>query len=247
MGKAPDHEAGPRMGAKGTLTVLTAGLLSAFCAYLLGGTVAPVFAGIVVAGALVAGNWIGDRHRAQEVRLHLYRVADELVQYRAFTRLLRAQAERIVGLTGEAAMVIAEGLRDMDERVARLAEHVAEIEMEGDDRPSLGYLRGQVSAISEPVVDMVGKLQFQDVTQQQLMFLSRLSLLLDDHIGELTRLLGDRRSLERSARFKELFDAALDDTVMMSQRNDHHRATGVDFVERNGPRVEMFASEGEQG
>ena len=87
---------------------------------------------------------------------------------------------------------------------------------------------------------MLGKLQFQDVTQQQLMFLGRLSMVVDDHMAELARLLGDRRSLDRTSRFQEMFDRALNDTVMVSQRNDHHDAAGIDLFEPSGAKIEMF-------
>lgn len=219
------------LGAGGT------GLLGAL---LLGGAYGPAVTAIAAAGALWAGIRIGDRRRARAVQMHLYRVADELVQYRAFTRLLRSQGQRIIDLSGESAIAIAEGLRDMDERAARCAERLETMDEAADARE----LRAEVHAITAPIVDMVGRLQFQDVTRQQLMFLSRLSLLLDDHIGELCRVLGDRRSLERTTRFKELFDAALDETVMASQRNDHHDAAAVALFEQSGPAIEIFADDG---
>ncbi|MGE5476800.1 MAG: hypothetical protein ACM3Q1_09115 [Bacteroidales bacterium] len=216
------------------------GVAAALAAWLAGGAAAAIVAG---ASCLMAG-WGGMRWgRATQARadqLRLYRVSDELVQYRAFTQLLRAQGERIVEMSGEAALALAVGLREMDERAGQLADALAR----GEGDPA--RWRQDAVAIAAPVVDLVGRLQFQDVTRQQLGFLARLSLILDDHMAELGRSLGDRRSLDRTSRFKELFEQALDDTVMTSQRNDHHRATGVvDLFEDTGPAIEMFGQEEE--
>jgi hypothetical protein len=101
-------------------------------------------------------------------------------------------------------------------------------------------LRALLDAVAAPVVSMLGQLQFQDVTQQQIAFLSRLSLILDQHMIDLARQLGDRRSMDRLGHFKEMFDRALDDCVMSSQREDHHAAAGMDLSEANGPKIEMF-------
>lgn len=238
MDKPPEKEV--RVQVTAALAMLGTGLASFLGVLVADAAWMPLVAGITAAVALAVGIRLGDRHRARVVRMRLYRVSDELVQYGAFTRLLRSQGDRITDLTGDAAMVIAQGLNEMDERAVVLARR-----LEGASAADLPALRDEAAAITTPIVTMVGKLQFQDVTRQQLMFLSRLSLLLDDHIGELCRMLGDRRSLARTARFKELFDAALDETVMASQRNDHHDAAGLDFIEQSGPAVEMFAEEGE--
>lgn len=242
----PTESDSTMFGRKILAALAVSGGVSALAVHLSGGDLAPLVAGLAASAAVLLGAMLGGERHARATRLRLYNVADELVQYRAFTRLLRAQSERIIGLTGDAAMAIATGLQEMDERAAALARRVEEIKAQAPDGAALGDLHGQAVAITEPMLDMVGKLQFQDVTQQQLMFLSRLSLILDDHMSELARLLGDRRSLDRGTRFKELFDQALNETVMTSQRNDHHTAVGVQLFEAAGPAVEMFST-GEEG
>jgi hypothetical protein len=86
----------------------------------------------------------------------------------------------------------------------------------------------------------LGHLQFQDVTQQQIGFLSRLLLLLDDHMVQLARQMDDRRAMDRVGRFKEMFDQALGDCVMDSQRDDHRSASGLAMREDAGSNLEMF-------
>lgn len=203
------------------------------------GGMAAAWAGVMAAVTGAVGLRLGRARQNRVIRTRLYRVADELVQYRAFTQLLRAQSERIVEMSGEAAMELAAGLREMDERAGRLAGRIAA----GDGTPA--QWRDEAAAVSAPMVDLLGKLQFQDVTRQQLMFLSRLSLMLDEHMTDLGHMLGDRRALDRTSRFKELFEQAMDETVMTSQRNDHRRAGGIDLFESAGPAVEMFIDEQE--
>lgn len=215
--------------------------VAALAVWLAGGGL-PSAAAAAAAGlaAGAAGVRLGAAAQARADQLRLYRVSDELVQYRAFTQLLRAQGERIIDMSGEAALALAAGLREMDERAERLADALAR----GDG--DAARWRDQAAAIAAPVVELVGRLQFQDVTRQQLEFLARLSLILDEHMAELGRSLGDRRALDRTSRFKELFEQALDGTVMASQRNDHHHASGgLELFEDAGPAIEMFAPQEE--
>jgi hypothetical protein len=211
------------------------GAVAALGAAVLDGAAAIAFGAACTACAGVAGLRLGRDAAMAATRMRLYRVADELAQYRAFTHLMRAQHDRIVELSGDAALSIASGLRDIDGRAVQLAARLEDA----------GGLRAEAEAVAAPVMDMVGKLQFQDVTRQQLGFLSRLSLILDGHMADLALLLGERRSLDRTTRFKELFEQALDDTVMASQRNDHHHAGGDALFEQAGPAVELFSDESE--
>ena len=237
MGIAPETERVRWTPANAAL-ILLAGAAAAAAVTVLDGAWAAGAAALAAGGALALGLAWGNAAHARATRLRLYRVADELVQYRAFTRLLRSQNERIVGLTGDAAIVLANGLRDMDERACLLAR---KMEQRPEAVPFAEWQEDAI-AITAPIVDMVGQLQFQDVTQQQLMFLSRLSLMLDEHMGELANSLGDRRALDRATHFKELFDRALNDTVMTSQRNDHCMAAGTELFEQDGPAIELFGA-----
>ncbi|EPY03242.1 hypothetical protein [Magnetospirillum fulvum] len=203
----------------------------------------PAVAGFAAAAAMAAGLWLGGRKAAAETRLRQYRVADELAQYRAFTRLMRAQGERIVDQSAESALTIAHGLRRIDTEMSVLDSGLSRLEANGADPAEIESLRQAVAAAAEPVVGMLAALQFQDVTRQQTEFLARLSLLLEEHMDDLARMLGDRRSLDRTTRFKELFEQALNDTVMSSQRDDHRAANGIDLQESTGPAVELFFDE----
>jgi len=191
-----------------------------------------VAAGLAALGSLAVGYGLGRKDGALPgaVRLLMFRVADELAQYRAFTKLLRDQGERITESTSGAATAIVTGLTQMDADVDRLRDLVGDAEA----------LRSLVDAVSAPVIEMLGQIQFQDVTQQQIAFLSRLSLIVDEHMIDLARQLGDRRAMDRVGNFKEMFNKALDDCVMTSQREDHHAAAGLDMQEAGGPKIEMF-------
>jgi len=195
-------------------------------------------AGVAAALSVLPGYWLGRRWGAfpGRARKLMFRVADELAQYRAFTRLLRDQGDRITETTEDAALVIVAGLRDIDAQVAQVvAQIAAEVPLQAQDP-----LQRMARKIGDPVVEMLGKLQFQDVTRQQLAFLSKLSLVVDAHMIALAQQLGDRRSLDRVGEFKQMFAQALDDCVMPSQRQDHHVASDLDPTEEAGPKVELF-------
>jgi hypothetical protein len=227
------------------LALIKAGAVAAALAILamggaagLGGDVATIALVSCVALAGVAiGHLLGRRDggAARATRILMLRVADELAQYRAFTHLLRDQGARIIESTSGAATMIVDGLDEMEaiaSRMRLLVDHVASND--------LIELRSMVEAVGAPIIGMLGHLQFQDVIQQQIVFLSRLSLVLDDHMTQLSRQLGDRRALDRVARFKDMFDEALASCVMDSQRNDHHAASGLATREAPTPRLEMF-------
>jgi len=214
------------------VAVALAGSAAAVVLALGGGELALALVSLTSLGGVAIGYVLGreDGPMPGAIRMLMFRVADELAQYRAFTKLLRDQGERITESTGGAASVIVSGLTEMDANVDRLRAKVDETE----------ELRSLVEAIGAPVVDMLGQLQFQDVTQQQIAFLSRLSLIVDQHMIDLAKQLGDRRSMDRVGNFKEMFNKALDDCVMTSQREDHHAAAGIDLQEAGGPKIEMF-------
>jgi hypothetical protein len=211
---------------------------AAAAAAALGGGVSTVALAVLVASLSMAiGHRLGrtDGDAAKSARMLMFRVADELVQYRAFTRLLRDQGVRITESTSGAASMIVAALNEMEVAVncmRMLVDRVAT-----DDAVKL---RALVEAVDVPVLGLLGQLQFQDMTQQQIAFLSHLSLILDDHMGELSRQLSERRATDRVEKFKDLFDQALGDCVMDSQRDDHHAASGLEIREATGSELEMF-------
>jgi hypothetical protein len=202
-----------------------------------GTAVAAGLAAILSLGGVLMGYGAGRKAGPMPslVRMRMFRIADELAQYRAFTKLLRDQGERITASTSEAATAIVMGLGEMDSNITRIQAIV-----ERDVPGGTNELRLLVDAAGAPVVGLLGQMQFQDVTQQQIAFLSRLSLIVDQHMLDLAHQLGDRRSMDRIGNFKEMFDKALDDCVMTSQRQDHHTAVGLDLQESNGPKIELF-------
>jgi len=199
--------------------------------------------GVAAAGlgggmAGLAGQILGFRHGPlpRAIRLLLFHVVDNLAQYRAFTRLLRDQGQSITGTTETAAANIAAVLTDMDVTLETLAAAVHR-DGAGFDRE---LLVSELRRIRGPIIGILSVLQFQDVTQQQFAFLNRLSLILDEHMMRLARQLGDRRATDRVAGFKEMFEQALADCVMVSQRDDHHAASGSNVREDPGLKVELF-------
>jgi hypothetical protein len=221
----------------GVAAVLLAGSGGAAAGSIGGGAAVVALVALASLAGMAIGYALGRRDgpTPRTIRLLLFRVSDELAQYRAFTRLLRDQGERITESTGAAAMEIVAGLKDMDANLARMQAVI-----DGPAPGDAGELRSLADAIGAPVINMLGQLQFQDVTQQQIAFLVRLSLIVDQHMIDLAHRLGDRRSMDRIENFREMFNKALDDCVMTSQRDDHHAATGLAVHESSGPKVELF-------
>jgi hypothetical protein len=185
-----------------------------------------------------AGQFLGFRHGPlpSAIRLLLLHVVDNLAQYRAFTRLLRDQGQSITRTTEAAAENIAGVLTDMDVTLEALATAV---HRDGADFDR-DLLVSELRRIRGPIIGILSVLQFQDMTQQQFSFLNRLSLILDEHMTRLANQLGDRRATNRVAGFKEMFEHALADCVMVSQRDDHHAASGSSMREDPGLKVELF-------
>jgi hypothetical protein len=195
-------------------------------------------AGIAAGLVGLAGQVLGFRNGPlpASIRLLLFHVVDNLAQYRAFTRLLRDQGKSITQATGTAAENIATVMTDMDITLETLAAAVR--------RDGVGFnqdlLVSELGRIRAPIIGILSVLQFQDLTQQQFAFLNRLSVILDEHMMRLSRQLGDRRAKDRITGFKEMFERALADCVMASQRDDHHAASGLSTREDPGPKVELF-------
>jgi hypothetical protein len=195
-------------------------------------------AGLAAGLAWLAGQILGFSHGPLPgpIRLLLFHVIDNLAQYRAFTKLLRDQGQSITRTTGTAAENIATVMTDMDVTLEALAAAVR--------RDGAGFnqelLVSELRRIRAPIIGILSVLQFQDVTQQQFAFLNRLSVILDDHMMRLASQLGDRRAKDRVAGFKEMFEQALADCVMASQRDDHHAASGSSTREDTGLKVELF-------
>lgn len=234
--------AAPHSERTGLMRMGAAAMVLAACAavtvmVLDGGAVAAGLAVMLSLAGVTVGYGVGRRNGSMPpaIRMQMFRVADELAQYRAFTRLLRDQGERITASTSEAATAIVIGLREMDSNIVRMRAIV-----ERDASADAHELQSVTDAIGAPLLGLLGQLQFQDVTQQQIAFLSRLSLIVDQHMMDLARQLGDRRSMDRVGNFKEMFDKALDDCVMTSQREDHHIAAGLNLQEAGGPKIELF-------
>jgi hypothetical protein len=198
--------------------------VAVFVVLLAVGGLLPAFAGALVSlGVGLAVGGLGVRRE----RMVRERIVADLTDYRLFTHLMRAQSDRIVDLTTEAARSIHAAVADLDAGHADGA----------NARPE--------AAPPDLAIAIAGALQFQDVTQQQLAFLCRLSFTLDDHTNELAAALTHHRRLDHLPRFKDLFNGSVDHAVMTSQRQDHHAASGHDVVETQGPAVEMFLDEEE--
>jgi hypothetical protein len=246
MTEATTRAASTPRNTNGRFALITAGVAAtafvgssgAVAASLGDGAVTAMLVSLVAFAGSTIGYLFARRDAAvaaKSAQVLMFRVADELAQYRAFTRLLRDQGSRIVASTNGAAMMMVAGLNELDASVDRMR-----LVVDRSASKDAIELRSLIDAVAAPVVGILGQLQFQDLTQQQIAFLSRLSLILDDHMLALARNLGDRRLEDRVGSFGDMFDTALRDCVTDGQRDDHHAASGLDLRETAGVKMEMF-------
>jgi hypothetical protein len=156
----------------------------------------------VLGGYVLGSRGVGSSPATRELLFH---VADELANYRAFTRLMRDQGERIAETGASGGALIVGAVTAMDRGLIQLA---VEIERGGGDLDR-SEIAARLRAATGPASDVWRALHHQDMTRQQIAFLNRLSLILDDHLANLSGQLGDRRGLDRCGRFAESVDKAL--------------------------------------
>jgi methyl-accepting chemotaxis protein len=110
----------------------------------------------------------------------------------------------------------------------------------GHQRVVLDKVQAESGAIATPIIDMIGSIQFQDITRQELQVVSKALASLADHAGHLGAHLDGPGEDFKGARIAAAIEALRDDYVMARQRNIHNAASGRDDVEERGPLVELF-------
>ena len=94
--------------------------------------------------------------------------------------------------------------------------------------------------IARPIMELLGSIQFQDITRQQLQHLSTASALVDSHIEVLRGLLLDTSSIPEIEPLRTSMEDVFSRYVMASQRDSHREASGQKAVENTGPMIELF-------
>jgi methyl-accepting chemotaxis protein len=110
----------------------------------------------------------------------------------------------------------------------------------GHQRNVMDKVHSESELIAEPIMQLIGSIQFQDVTRQQLQHVSRSM----DRIGRHSHQLG--LTLHNAAPDQEIVGieaeiaASVAGYVMSQQRNIHNQSIGADAAEDKGALIELF-------
>ncbi|KQT69070.1 MULTISPECIES: methyl-accepting chemotaxis protein [unclassified Aureimonas] len=173
-------------------------------------------AGDVGKGFMVIGNEI--RTLAQEVHV-LSQDIHARIETLMRTVMVDFQERAESRATMEQSSIghIVETLDCLAENVTTLLTH---------QRDVLQKVETENEAIARPILDMMGSIQFQDITRQQIEQLNTMSTMVTSHMDELAeRLEGAERPAD-SGTMSHKLDALFAGYVMDSQRNTHRAAQG---------------------
>jgi methyl-accepting chemotaxis protein len=110
----------------------------------------------------------------------------------------------------------------------------------GHQRDVMIKVHRESEMIAEPIMQLIGSIQFQDVTRQQLQHVSRSMEMIGRHSQQLGRILRESQVEHESLGIEAEIAALLAGYVMSQQRNIHNRGIGADAAEDKGPLVELF-------
>ncbi len=110
----------------------------------------------------------------------------------------------------------------------------------GHQRDVMGKVHSESERIAEPILQLIGSIQFQDVTRQQLQHVSRSMDMIGRHSHQLGLNLHDDGLDQQIFGIEAEIEASLAGYVMSQQRNIHNRSTGADDAEDKGPLIELF-------
>jgi len=110
----------------------------------------------------------------------------------------------------------------------------------GHQRDVMAKVHCESERIAGPILQLIGSIQFQDVTRQQLQHVARSMDMIGRHSQGLGRVLRDYQLDHEVPAIETEIAAAMAGYVMSQQRNIHNQAIGAEVAEDKGPLVELF-------
>lgn len=127
--------------------------------------------------------------------------------------------------------VISGNISELTENLDRLISH---------QRDVLVKVQQESELIANPIMALIGSIQFQDVTRQQLQHISQAMETLADHTENLKGHLDEfDREIDVTS-LKVKIESMVDDYVMSQQRNTHSEIYGEQTDESKGKLIELF-------
>jgi hypothetical protein len=127
--------------------------------------------------------------------------------------------------------VISDSLSDLTTNLDRLIGHQREV---------LTKVQESSEMIAHPIMALIGSIQFQDVTRQELQHVSQGMEFVANHSGQLRAALEDTGSEHNIQSVQAAIKELMAQYVMSQERNIHRAATGSGEHEDKGPLIQLF-------
>jgi methyl-accepting chemotaxis protein len=150
---------------------------------------------------------------------------------RSVTIELRERSEKREESERLAISNIATTLGSLTENLLALIAH---------QRAIMAKVATENEAITHPLMEIMGSVQFQDIVRQQLEQLIRMASHVDSHIASLTAMLEARLDKDDLPTLTETLDGLFGSYVTQSQREAHLSAQGQAVEPEPVARIELF-------
>jgi len=179
-------------------------------------------------------------------------------------RIIAGEVKQLSRLSDQAALDIGDGIARLQGTIRASMEAMVQDQLEAEQQ-SFDHLAGSIGdltvnfdqlighqrdvmikvhseseMIAAPILQLIGSIQFQDVTRQQLQHVSQSMELIGRHSQQLGRVLQNGESECEVPGIETEIAAALAGYVMSQQRNIHNQSHGGERAEDKGSLVELF-------
>jgi methyl-accepting chemotaxis protein len=132
---------------------------------------------------------------------------------------------------GEAITNITEALDGLGGNLIALITH---------QRNILQKVESEGESIARPILDIMGRIQFQDIIRQQLGQLDQMAEMVSEHIKSVGMMLADPEDAMGEETLSQKIDGMFDSYVMARQRDTHMAARGQSIEQAAGSLIELF-------
>lgn len=150
---------------------------------------------------------------------------------RAVTVDLENEAKRREIIEREAFEEVSRTLGAFSQNVGAIVRH---------ERKALDEVEHEEQAISNSILDAIGRLQFQDIIRQQLEQVEKTLIMVDGHMAKLGAALTERRAPELEELLSARLESQLETYHMDDQRASHRAALGQPTKEATALKIELF-------
>lgn len=167
------------------------------------------------------------------------------------------EVKELSRLSDKTALEIAVGITELehaiDERISHertglqaIADNIAGLTdtletLIAHQRDTLAKVQAESETIAQPILDLIGSVQFQDITRQQLGHVGDSLRSLADHLAGMEDALSDfTQDLDGHMSQERKLHDAFDRYIMSRQRDIHHAVLGNGVREGSAPMIELF-------